>query len=156
MVAIDIAKIAKTVAGGAKNVLKGLKENPAEGSIFDAAKKLGINSKDDLKAGLSKLKENPKETIASAVNTLEEKGFKLGGTKQAGETEEAGAVGEAQPKKIGGLLGKLGIEKAEDIPSALQLMSEDPTGSAQHVGETIGLSEGTTEKIGKFFKNFSA
>ena len=56
MVAFDIAKIAKILTKGAKTAFTALKENPVEGSIFDAAKKLGINNKGDLKAGIEMLK----------------------------------------------------------------------------------------------------
>lgn len=77
MVAFDIAKIAKVLTQGAKTAFTALKENPVEGSIFDAAKKLGINNKGDLKAGIEMFKENPGETISSAINTLQEKCFKF-------------------------------------------------------------------------------
>lgn len=52
--------------------------NIPEGSIFDAAAKLGINNTEDLKAGIDLIKENPREAITSALDTLHEKGFIIG------------------------------------------------------------------------------
>lgn len=49
--------------------------NFAEGSIFDAAQKLGINNKDDLKDIFAKFKENPKETLGDAFTKLNDQGF---------------------------------------------------------------------------------
>jgi len=49
-----------------------------EGSIFDAASKLGINNTDDLKSAFAKVKENPMEEISGALNKLHDSGFRLG------------------------------------------------------------------------------
>lgn len=88
MVSIDVAKIASKVKDGAKVVLNNLKENPAEGSIFDAANKLGINSKEDLKAGFELFKEDPAGTVQTAFQSLTEKGFKFGGEENQEGSKE--------------------------------------------------------------------
>ncbi len=89
MVSIDVTKLASQLKSGAKDVLKNLKENPAEGSIFDAANKLGINSKEDLMAGVERFKADPTGTADSILKTLSEKGFKFSGTEEkAEETKE--------------------------------------------------------------------
>lgn len=49
-----------------------------EGSIFDAASKLGIKNTDDLKSAFAKVKENPMEEISGALNKLHDSGFRLG------------------------------------------------------------------------------
>lgn len=160
MVAFDIAKIAKTLTQGAKTAFTALKENPVEGSIFDAAKKLGINNKGDLKAGIEMFKENPGETISSALNTLQEKGFKFnnvqdmvsgGVAQQAQQGQQAG-----NSQEFGGILGKLGIKNMDDLQAGLELVKEDPNGVTQNISQTLGLSENTTEKLGKVIKHFSA
>ncbi len=160
MVAFDIAKIAKTLTQGAKTAFTALKENPVEGSIFDAAKKLGINNKGDLKAGIEMFKENPGETVSSALNTLQEKGFKFnnvhdmvsgGVAQQAQQGQQAG-----NNQEFGGILGKLGIKNMDDLQAGLELVKEDPNGVTQDISQTLGLSENTTEKLGKVIKHFSA
>lgn len=155
MVAFDIAKIAKVLTQGAKTAFTALKENPVEGSIFDAAKKLGINNKGDLKAGIEMFKENPGETISSALNTLQEKGFKfntvqdvVSGGKRVDNLEIT--------KNSEGILGKLGIKNMDDLQAGLELVKEDPNGVTQDISQTLGLSENTTEKLGKVIKHFSA
>lgn len=155
MVAFDIAKIAKVLTQGAKTAFTALKENPVEGSIFDAAKKLGINNKGDLKAGIEMFKENPGETISSALNTLQEKCFKfttvqdvVSGGKRVDKLEIA--------KNSEGILGKLGIKNMDDLQAGLELVKEDPNGVTQDISQTLGLSENTTEKLGKVIKHFSA
>ncbi len=75
MVSINVGKIASTLKDSAAATFQKLKENPAEGSIFDAAQKLGINSKEDLQASIARFKEDPKGTAQSAFKTLSEKGF---------------------------------------------------------------------------------
>ena len=85
MVSIDVSKLASQLKSGAKDVLKNLKENPAEGSIFDAANKLGINSKEDLMAGVERFKADPTGTADSILKTLSEKGFKFSGTEEKAE-----------------------------------------------------------------------
>lgn len=85
MVSIDVTKLASQLKSGAKDVLKNLKENPAEGSIFDAANKLGINSKEDLMAGVERFKADPTGTADSILKTLSEKGFKFSGTEEKAE-----------------------------------------------------------------------
>lgn len=161
MVAFDIAKIAKVLTQGAKTAFTALKENPVEGSIFDAAKKLGINNKGDLKAGIEMFKENPGETISSALNTLQEKGFKFNNecsrrgqrrcSVQAQQGQQAG-----NNQEFGGILGKLGIKNMDDLQAGLELVKEDPNGVTQDISQTLGLSENTTEKLGKVIKHFSA
>ena len=155
MVAFDIAKIAKVLTQGAKTAFTALKENPVEGSIFDAAKKLGINNKGDLKAGIEMFKENPGETISSALNTLQEKGFKfstvqdvVSGGKRVDKLEIT--------ENSAGILGKLGIKNMDDLQAGLELVKEDPNGVTQDISQTLGLSENTTEKLGKVIKHFSA
>lgn len=155
MVAFDIAKIAKVLTQGAKTAFTALKENPVEGSIFDAAKKLGINNKGDLKAGIEMFKENPGETISSALNTLQEKGFKfntvqdvVSGGKRVDNLEIT--------KNSEGILGKLGIKNMDDLQAGLELVKEDPNGVTQDISQTLGLSKNTTEKLGKVIKHFSA
>ena len=155
MVEFDIAKIAKVLTQGAKTAFTALKENPVEGSIFDAAKKLGINNKGDLKAGIEMFKENPGETISSALNTLQEKGFKfntvqdvVSGGKRVDNLEIT--------KNSEGILGKLGIKNMDDLQAGLELVKEDPNGVTQDISQTLGLSENTTEKLGKVIKHFSA
>lgn len=155
MVAFDIAKIAKILTKGAKTAFTALKENPVEGSIFDAAKKLGINNKGDLKAGIEMFKENPGETISSALNTLQEKGFKfntvqdvVSGGKRVDKLEIT--------ENSAGILGKLGIKNMDDLQAGLELVKEDPNGVTQDISQTLGLSENTTEKLGKVIKHFSA
>lgn len=154
MVAFDIAKIAKILTKGAKTAFTALKENPVEGSIFDAAKKLGINNKGDLKAGIEMLKENPGETISSAINTLQEKGFKFNNVQDVVSGGVAQQAGNNQ--EFGGILGKLGIKNMGDLQAGLELVKEDPNGVTQDISQTLGLSENTTEKLGKVIKHFSA
>lgn len=89
MVSIDVTKLASKIKDGAKTVFQTMKENPAEGSIFDAAQKLGINNKEDLKAGIELFKEDPTGTVNSALQTLQEKGFKFSGAEmQKNNTKE--------------------------------------------------------------------
>lgn len=154
MVAFDIAKIAKILTKGAKTAFTTLKENPVEGSIFDAAKKLGINNKGDLKAGIEMLKENPGETISSAINTLQEKGFKFNNVQDVVSGGVAQQAGNNQ--EFGGILGKLGIKNMDDLQAGLELVKEDPNGVTQDISQTLGLSENATEKLGKVIKHFSA
>ena len=154
MVAFDIAKIAKILTKGAKTAFTALKENPVEGSIFDAAKKLGINNKGDLKAGIEMLKENPGETISSAINTLQEKGFKFNNVQDVVSGGVAQQAGNNQ--EFGGILGKLGIKNMDDLQAGLELVKEDPNGVTQDISQTLGLSENATEKPGKVIKHFSA
>ncbi len=154
MVAFDIAKIAKILTKGAKTAFTALKENPVEGSIFDAAKKLGINNKGDLKAGIEMLKENPGETISSAINTLQEKGFKFNNVQDVVSGGVAQQAGNNQ--EFGGILGKLGIKNMDDLQAGLELVKEDPNGVTQDISQTLGLSENATEKLGKVIKHFSA
>lgn len=154
MVAFDIAKIAKILTKGAKTAFTALKENPVEGSIFDAAKKLGINNKGDLKAGIELFKENPSETISSAINTLQEKGFKFNNVQDVVSGGVAQQAGNNQ--EFGGILGKLGIKNMGDLQAGLELVKEDPNGVTQDISQTLGLSENTTEKLGKVIKHFSA
>lgn len=154
MVAFDIAKIAKILTKGAKTAFTALKENPVEGSIFDAAKKLGINNKGDLKAGIELFKENPGETISSAINTLQEKGFKFNNVQDVVSGGVAQQAGNNQ--EFGGILGKLGIKNMDDLQAGLELVKEDPNGVTQDISQTLGLSENTTEKLGKVIKHFSA
>ena len=154
MVAFDIAKIAKILTKGAKTAFTALKENPVEGSIFDAAKKLGINNKGDLKAGIEMLKENPGETISSAINTLQEKGFKFNNVQDVVSGGVAKQDGNNQ--EFGGILGKLGIKNMDDLQAGLELVKEDPNGVTQDISQTLGLSENATEKLGKVIKHFSA
>ena len=154
MVAFDIAKIAKILTKGAKTAFTALKENPVEGSIFDAAKKLGINNKGDLKAGIEMLKENPGETISSAINTLQEKGFKFNYVQDVVSGGVAQQAGNNQ--EFGGILGKLGIKNMDDLQAGLELVKEDPNGVTQDISQTLGLSENATEKLGKVIKHFSA
>ena len=85
MVSIDVTKLASQLKSGAKDVLKNLKENPAEGSIFDAANKLGINRKEDLMAGVERFKADPTGTADSILKTLSEKGFKFSDTEEKAE-----------------------------------------------------------------------
>lgn len=96
MVSIDVTKIASQLKDGAKVALKNLKENPAEGSVFDAAKKLGINNKEDLKAGIELFKEDPTGTVNSAFQTLSEKGFKFGGTEESPKEFSVDNIGKSQ------------------------------------------------------------
>lgn len=96
MVSIDVTKIASQLKDGAKVALKNLKENPAEGSVFDAAKKLGINNKEDLKAGIELFKEDPTGTVNSAIQTLSEKGFKFGGTEESPREFSVDNIGKSQ------------------------------------------------------------
>lgn len=96
MVSIDVTKIASQLKDGAKVALKNLKENPAEGSVFDAAKKLGINNKEDLKAGIELFKEDPTGTVNSAIQTLSEKGFKFGGTEESPKEFSVDNIGKSQ------------------------------------------------------------
>lgn len=155
MVAFDIAKIAKVLTQGAKTAFTALKENPVEGSIFDAAKKLGINNKGDLKAGIEMFKENPGETISSALNTLQEKGFKFNTVQDVvsgGKRVDNLEITENSE----GILGKLGIKNMDDLQAGLELVKEDPNGVTQDISQTLGLSENTTEKLGKVIKHFSA
>lgn len=72
---IDISKITANLKDTAKAAVKQMKDNPAQGSIFDAANKLGINNMGDLKAGIELFKEDPKATAKEAFTTLAEKGF---------------------------------------------------------------------------------
>lgn len=167
MVSINVANIASKLKDGAKVALNNLKENPPEGSIFDAAQKLGINNKEDLQAGIELFKENPQETMKVAAETLSEKGFDFGAAKakevmsgQAEGAEEGAAEGAANTKKqeeFGGILGKLGIKSLDDLQGGIKKFFEKPVETTKAVGQAAGLSDNLTEKlagwIGKLFKN---
>ncbi len=166
MVSINVANIASKLKDGAKVALNNLKENPPEGSIFDAAQKLGINNKEDLQAGIELFKENPQETMKVAAETLSEKGFDFGAAKakevmsgQAEGAEEGAAEGAANTKKqeeFGGILGKLGIKSLDDLQGGIKKFFEKPVETTKAVGQAAGLSDNLTEKlagwIGKLFK----
>ena len=166
MVSINVANIASKLKDGAKVALNNLKENPPEGSIFDAAQKLGINNKEDLQAGIELFKENPQETMKVAAETLSEKGFDFGAAKakevmsgQAEGAEEGAAEGAANTKKqeeFGGILGKLGIKSLDDLQGGIKKFVEKPAETTKAVGQAAGLSDNLTEKlaglIGKLFK----
>lgn len=170
MVSINVANIASKLKDGAKVALNNLKENPPEGSIFDAAQKLGINNKEDLQAGIELFKENPQETMKVAAETLSEKGFDFGAAKakevMSGQAEgaeegaeEGAAEGAANTKKqeeFGGILGKLGIKSLDDLQVGIKKFFEKPAETTKAVGQAAGLSDNLTEKlagwIGKLFK----
>lgn len=166
MVSINVANIASKLKDGAKVALNNLKENPPEGSIFDAAQKLGINNKEDLQAGIELFKENPQETMKVAAETLSEKGFDFGAAKakevmsgQAEGAEEGAAEGAADTKKqeeFGGILGKLGIKSLDDLQGGIKKFFEKPAETTKAVGQAAGLSDNLTEKlagwIGKLLK----
>lgn len=166
MVSINVANIASKLKDGTKVALNNLKENPPEGSIFDAAQKLGINNKEDLQAGIELFKENPQETMKVAAETLSEKGFDFGAAKakevmsgQAEGAEEGAAEGAADTKKqeeFGGILGKLGIKSLDDLQGGIKKFFEKPAETTKAVGQAAGLSDNLTEKlagwIGKLFK----
>lgn len=166
MVSINVANIASKLKDGAKVALNNLKENPPEGSIFDAAQKLGINNKEDLQAGIELFKENPQETMKVAAETLSEKGFDFGAAKakevmsgQAEGAEEGAAEGAANTKKqeeFCGILGKLGIKSLDDLQGGIKKFFEKPVETTKAVGQAAGLSDNLTEKlagwIGKLFK----
>lgn len=166
MVSINVANIASKLKDGAKVALNNLKENPPEGSIFDAAQKLGINNKEDLQAGIELFKENPQETMKVAAETLSEKGFDFGVAKakevmsgQAEGAEEGAEEGAANTKKqeeFGGILGKLGIKSLDDLQGGIKKFFEKPVETTKAVGQAAGLSDNLTEKlagwIGKLFK----
>jgi len=166
MVSINVANIASKLKDGAKVALNNLKENPPEGSIFDAAQKLGINNKEDLQAGIELFKENPQETMKVAAETLSEKGFDFGAAKakevmsgQAEGAEEGAAEGAADTKKqeeFGGILGKMGIKSLDDLQGGIKKFFEKPAETTKAVGQAAGLSDNLTEKlagwIGKLFK----
>lgn len=166
MVSINVANIASKLKDGAKVALNNLKENPPEGSIFDAAQKLGINNKEDLQAGIELFKENPQETMKVAAETLSEKGFDFGAAKakevmsgQAEGAEEGAEEGAANTKKqeeFGGILGKLGIKSLDDLQGGIKKFFEKPVETTKAVGQAAGLSDNLTEKlagwIGKLFK----
>lgn len=170
MVSINVANIASKLKDGAKVALNNLKENPPEGSIFDAAQKLGINNKEDLQAGIELFKENPQETMKVAAETLSEKGFDFGAAKakevMSGQAEgaeegdaEGAAEGAANTKKqeeFGGILGKLGIKSLDDLQGGIKKFFEKPVETTKAVGQAAGLSDNLTEKlaglIGKLFK----
>ena len=91
-----IKKIAGNVANKAGDGFNKVMQSgfKPEGSIFDAASKLGINNTDDLKSMFAKVKENPTETIGNALNTLHDSGFRLGQTnanRQANNTNATNA-----------------------------------------------------------------
>lgn len=170
MVSINVANIASKLKDGAKVALNNLKENPPEGSIFDAAQKLGINNKEDLQAGIELFKENPQETMKVAAETLSEKGFDFGAAKakevMSGQAEgaeegaeEGAAEGAADTKKqeeFGGILGKMGIKSLDDLQGGIKKFFEKPAETTKAVGQAAGLSDNLTEKlagwIGKLFK----
>ena len=71
-----------------------------EGSIFDAASKLGIKNTDDLKSAFAKVKENPMEEISGALNKLHDSGFRLGqrnanAAQETNKTETKNTVAKA-------------------------------------------------------------
>lgn len=100
------------------------------------------------------LKENPGETISSAINTLQEKGFKFNNVQDVVSGGVAQQAGNNQ--EFGGILGKLGIKNMDDLQAGLELVKEDPNGVTQDISQTLGLSENATEKLGKVIKHFSA
>lgn len=174
MVSINVANIASKLKDGAKVALNNLKENPPEGSIFDAAQKLGINNKEDLQAGIELFKENPQETMKVAAETLSEKGFDFGAAKakevMSGQAEGAeegaeegaadgaadGAANTKKQEEFGGILGKLGIKSLDDLQGGIKKFFEKPAETTKAVGQAAGLSDNLTEKlagwIGKLFK----
>lgn len=153
MVSINVANIASKLKDGAKVALNNLKENPPEGSIFDAAQKLGINNKEDLQAGIELFKENPQETMKVAAETLSEKGFDFGAAKAkevaSGQAEgaEAGAANTKKQEEFGGILGKMGIKTLDDLQGGIKKFFEKPAETTQAVGQAAGLSENLTEKL---------
>lgn len=153
MVSINVANIASKLKDGAKVALNNLKENPPEGSIFDAAQKLGINNKDDLQAGIELFKENPQETMKVAAETLSEKGFDFGAAKakevMSGQTEgaEEGATKTKKQEEFGGILGKMGIKTLDDLQGGIKKFFEKPAETTQAVGKAAGFSENFTEKL---------
>ena len=90
---MEVIKNIATKAGTAFNKVMSSGKVP-EGSIFDAAQKLGINNTDDLKGVWAKIKQNPSETIGNALNSLHDQGFVLGGFNQK-KTENAAAATQA-------------------------------------------------------------
>lgn len=106
-------------------------------------------------------KENPGETISSALNTLQEKGFKFNnecsrrGRRHCSLLAQQGQQARNN-QEFGGILGKLGIKNMDDLQAGLELVKEDPNGVTQDISQTLGLSENTTEKLGKVIKHFSA
>ncbi len=177
---IDISKITANLKDAAKSGLKTLQENPAEGSIFDAAKKLGINNKDDLKAGIELFKEDPSGAAKTAFSELAEKGFFGDETKDK--------VKEFSVNNIGKNVGKaqatdtkqittqntvakeatteeVAEEKTEQtsgedtglssiVKTVIKKVKENPTGGLESVVKSLGLSGETAQKVSSIVSKF--
>lgn len=176
---IDISKITANLKDAAKSGLKTLQENPAEGSIFDAAKKLGINNKDDLKAGIELFKEDPSGTAKTAFSDLAEQGFFGGNTqdkvkefsidnigKNIGKTQE---TNNKQTTTQNTVAEEATEEVAEEtteqtsgensglssiVKTVVNKVKENPTGGLQSVIDSLGLSSDTAQKVSNIVSKF--
>ena len=63
--------------------------NIQEGTIFEAASKLGVNNTNDLKGLFEQVKQNPMQTILGAMDTLHESGFRAGQANVKNAAERA-------------------------------------------------------------------
>ena len=158
-----IKKIAGKAGDGFNKIMQsGFKP---EGSIFDAASKLGINNTDDLKAGIDMFKENPTETINSALSSLKNQGFNFGintnsGTQQPQSTGSSSEQNPATSITKDGLIkfafDKWGIHSTDDLKAGMDLFKEDPRGTAEAATEALGLSKDVAGKVGNLVTKFLA
>lgn len=155
MVSIDVTKLASQLKSGAKDVLKNLKENPAEGSIFDAANKLGINSKEDLMAGVERFKADPAGTADSILKTLSEKGFKFSGTEEKAEgTKEFSVdnIGKSQAAETTkATTAKTTTAKTAAKTQTPQIEQKTTTEEAADTVEEETTETGNTQEFGGVF-----
>ncbi|MCR5260318.1 MAG: hypothetical protein K6C94_00590 [Candidatus Gastranaerophilales bacterium] len=146
--------------------------NIPEGSIFDAASKLGINNTDDLKGAFEKVKANPKETITNALNKLHDQGFIIGqpnkktdaakGTEAAAKTEtveETDAVAKEETPQIedknAGMMEKVtktlksaGLDLQDaDVQKNIADFAANPDKLKEFIAKKIGLGGAAGGKL---------
>lgn len=137
-------------AGAAFNKIMASGKIP-EGSIFDAASKLGINNTDDLKGAFEKVKQNPAETIGNALNSLHEQGFKLGEFYSDKNTEAAGQANASQTpqaaenqvsplEQVTKTLKSAGLDlKDSDVQKNIAELAANPDKLKDFIAKKIGI-----------------
>ncbi len=130
---LEVIKNIATKAGTAFNKVMSSGKIP-EGSIFDAASKLGINNTDDLKGAWAKIKQNPSETIGNALNSLHDQGFVLGGFNQKKtENADAAVATQANPQAVA-----QEAQPAEEVPEANEV-EETKAADSNPMDQMVGM-----------------
>ena len=133
-----------------------------EGSIFDAASKLGINNTDDLKSAFAKVKENPMEEISGALNKLHDSGFRLGqknaNAAQETKTETAKAETKNTTAQASTVENEVAVDTAEETTVQEETQQTDNSAfeSVKNTLKKAGLDIGDKEvqsNLAKFVDN---